>query len=149
MALLKCNRHWSNSWSTTNVLAFAQGWAKGKLGGFCWRFLSTKSNHQLRSKKEKTNMIYTHILFIFTKFHLCCKNIVLQDTYKNTVEIWSKVRNLEGITQTLQAQINKLIAHIHLLLIYFHMYWIPSILQHIYMKYMGSMVKVRKPESVK
>ena len=29
------------------------------------------------------------------------------------------------------------------------MYWILSILQDIYMKYMGSMVKVHKPESVK
>ena len=29
------------------------------------------------------------------------------------------------------------------------MYWIVSVLQDIYMKYMGSMVKVRKPKSLK
>ena len=46
-------------------------------------------------------------------------------------------------------EINKLIAHIHLLLTYFHMYWILSVLRDIYMKYMGSMVKVRKPKSLK
>ena len=34
-----------------------------------------------------------------------------------------------------------------LLLIYLHMYWRLSVLQDIYMKYMGSMVKVCKPES--
>ena len=46
-------------------------------------------------------------------------------------------------------KINTLIAHIHLLLTYFHMYWILSVLQDIYMKYMGSMVKVHKPKSIK
>ena len=36
-----------------------------------------------------------------------------------------------------------------LLLTYFHMYWRLNVLQELFMKYMGSMVKVRKPESVK
>jgi hypothetical protein len=46
-------------------------------------------------------------------------------------------------------EISKLKTYMPLLLTYFHMYWVLSVLRDIYMKYMGSMVKVRKPESVK
>ena len=102
MALMKCNQHSSNSSSTTNVLAFARGWAKGKLGGFCWRFLSTKFNRQLESKKEETSMFYTHIHLLLTKFHLYWKITVLQVTYKNTVEIWSKCAIRRSATQILR-----------------------------------------------
>ena len=35
-----------------------------------------------------------------------------------------------------------------LILTYFHMYWILSVLQDIYIKYMGSIVKMRNIESV-
>jgi hypothetical protein len=46
-------------------------------------------------------------------------------------------------------EINKLITHIHLLLTYFHMYCRLSILQDLFMKYMGSKDKRRNSKSVK
>ena len=46
-------------------------------------------------------------------------------------------------------EINKLMAHIHVLLICFHMYWLLSILQDIHMKYMGKYQKGATEESVK
>jgi hypothetical protein len=74
MASLKCNQHSSNSWSTTNFLAFAWGRAKGKLGGFCWRSLSTHLYRQYKSKKERITCFYTRIHLLLTEFHLYWKN---------------------------------------------------------------------------
>ena len=98
MTLVNYIRHSRNSRSTTNNLAICSGRAKVKLGGSCWRSLTTKFNRQLRLKT---------------------------------------------------GEISKLKTHMHLLLTYFHMYWRLSVLQDINMKCMGSMIKVRNPESVK
>ena len=106
MALLKCNRHWSNSWSTTNVLAFARGRANGKLGGICWRFLSTKSNRQLWSKMEETTYFYTHIPLLLTYFHLYWRINVLQDTHSNTSGKQSKRRKAESVMQKCAKEIH-------------------------------------------
>ena len=46
-------------------------------------------------------------------------------------------------------EINKLSTHMHLLLTYFHMYWLLSVLQDIHMKYMGKCQKGATQESVK
>ena len=48
MALMKYIRHSSNSRSTTKYLAICSGRAKVKLGGFCWRSLTTKYDCYLR-----------------------------------------------------------------------------------------------------
>jgi hypothetical protein len=68
LAYLKYNWHCSDSWSTTNVLAFAQGWAKGKLGGVCWWSLSTDIYRQHKPKEENIHL-YTHIPVLLTCFH--------------------------------------------------------------------------------
>jgi hypothetical protein len=81
MASLKCNRQSSNSWSTTNVLVFARGRAKGKLRRFCWRSLSTHLYHQHKSNKERTTCFYTHIPLLLTYFHLYKKLWHLAENY--------------------------------------------------------------------
>jgi hypothetical protein len=91
MALLKCNRHWSNSWSTTKVSS-CLGRARGKLGWSCWRSLSTKFNYQIRHKKRRTKHDLHIYVIILTYFHLYWKIIIVQDTYTNMVEKVTKIR---------------------------------------------------------
>lgn len=57
----------------------------------CWRFLSTTSNCQLRSKKEETNVFHTHMLLQLTYIHLYWRITILQDTHTNTVEKDNKI----------------------------------------------------------
>jgi hypothetical protein len=48
--------------------------------GNCWRFLLTKSDHQLRDKNMRTTTSCTHMLFILTYFHMYWNIIIIQDT---------------------------------------------------------------------
>ena len=53
----------------------------------------TKFDRQIRYKKRRTCITYTHMFFILTYFHIYWKISVLQDIYKNTMELLSKVRH--------------------------------------------------------
>ena len=61
-------KHRSNSWSITESI-FAQGRAKGKLGGVCWRSLSINF---IPSTQQEKGLIWVHLLDIgvtLTEFH--------------------------------------------------------------------------------
>ena len=52
-------------------------------------------------------MTYTHMLFILTYFHMYQKINVLQDIYKNTMELQSKCAIRESVMQTLLKEIEE------------------------------------------
>ena len=61
-------KYCSNSWSITESI-FAQGRAKGKLGGVCWRSLSINF---IPSTQQEKGLIWVHLLDIgvtLTEFH--------------------------------------------------------------------------------
>jgi hypothetical protein len=70
---------------------------------------------------------------------------ILAPSLEFPVQVWLKPNNCWRSLTTISdrqiiskiGEINKLLTHMHLLLTYFHMYWILSVLQDIHLKYMG------------
>jgi hypothetical protein len=90
LAYLKCNRYSSNSWSTTNVLAFVRGRTNGKLGGVCWRALSTYLYYQHDPQKEE-NIHSTYIYLCYWPVSTFTSRIdVIAET--NTGNKWNRRR---------------------------------------------------------
>ena len=106
MALLKCNQHRSNSWSTTIVLAFARGRAKGKLGDLVGGSYWPNPTANLIPKRRKLTC-FTHIYFYYWHTSTCIGDSLFYRAYHGIIV----KRRKPGRRKHWSAQINKKKAH--------------------------------------